>query len=174
MATTGYKSFDVSGNSSTGSVLGEIRRMLRELFDTTVGGIVSVTNATVTITPALHAGKTITLNRAAGITATLPAATGTGDKYKFIVGTTFTGSGIIQVVGDDTMCGNAIVAQDAGDTAVVFEAGATADTVTLNGTTTGGLKGAVVELQDIAADTWFVHVVTAATGIEATPFSAAV
>lgn len=134
----------------------------------------NVTAATVTVTENDHEGKVITLNRAAGITATLPAATGSGARYKFVVGTTFTGNGIIQVVGNDTMKGMAIVAQDGGDTVVVFETAADSDTITLNGTTTGGLVGADVELIDIAADTWHALVRTAATGTEATPFSAAV
>ena len=170
----GFVKFDTTGNAAFGKVLGQIRTMLQELFDRASGAVVNVTAATVTILAATHSGRVVTLNRAGGITATLPAATGSGDRYTFIVGTTFTGDGIIQVVGDDTMCGHAIVAQDGGDTSVVFEAGATADTITLNGTTTGGLKGASVELVDIAADTWWARVVTAATGTEATPFSAAV
>lgn len=136
--------------------------------------LTNVTSATVTITETDHEGKTVTLNRAGGITATLPAATGSGARYRFVVGTTFTSSGIIQVVGNDTMKGMAIVAQDGGDTSVVFETAADSDTITLNGTTTGGLIGASAELTDIAADTWHVHVRTAATGVEATPFSAAV
>lgn len=136
--------------------------------------VTNITSATVTITEAEHEGKTITLNRAGGIVATLPAATGSGARYKFIVGTTFTSNGVIQVVGDDTMAGQAWIAQDAADTVVAFEAGATADTITMNGTTTGGLKGALVELTDIAADTWHVVYCSAATGTEATPFSAAV
>jgi hypothetical protein len=137
--------------------------------------VANVTSATVTITSADHEGKIITLNRAGGITATLPAASGTGARYRFVVGTTFTGNGIIQVANsNDTMCGNAIVLQDGGDTMVGFEAGSTADTITLNGTTTGGLKGAEVEVVDIAANLFFVRIVTAATGTEATPFSAAV
>lgn len=136
--------------------------------------ITNATAATLTVTAASHEGGVITLNRAAGITATLPAATGSGNKFKFIVGTTFTGSGIIQVVTDDTMKGMALVAQDGGDTSVVFETAVDSDTITLNGTTTGGLVGADVELIDIAADTWWVNVRTAATGTEATPFSAAV
>ena len=41
--------------------------------------IVNVTASTLTVKPQLHAGKTITLNRAAGVTCTLPAATGSGD-----------------------------------------------------------------------------------------------
>lgn len=134
----------------------------------------NVTAATVAITNATHAGQVITLNRAAGITATLPAATGSGARYKFIVGTTFTGNCIIQVTGDDTMKGLAMLAQDAADTVVAFETAADSDTITMNGTTTGGLVGADVELIDIAADTWWVNVRTAATGTEATPFSAAV
>ena len=137
--------------------------------------LTNVTSSTVTITSADHEGKTVTLNRAAGIAVTLPAATGSGARYRFIVGTTVTSnSTTIKVVGDDTMAGNAILAQDSADTAVMFEAGATADTITMNGTTTGGLKGAEAELIDIAADTWFVRYTSAATGTEATPFSATV
>ena len=136
--------------------------------------IVNVTAATLAVTEAAHDGKTITLNRAGGITATLPAATGSGTRLKFVVGTTFTSDGIIQVTGDDTMTGIAWIAQDAADTVVAFEAGATADTITLNGTTTGGLKGDIVYLEDIAADLWSVDVRLSATGSEATPFSAAV
>ena len=168
------KNLDTTGQESGGRAFEKLNAMTRELYDYVAGTIVNVTSATVTITAALHAGRVVTLNRAGGITATLPAATGSGDRYTFLVGTTFTGNGIIQVVGNDVMCGNAIIAQDGGDTSVLFEAGATADTVTLNGTTTGGLKGASVELVDIAADTWWVRVLTAATGTEATPFSAAV
>lgn len=136
--------------------------------------LVNVTTATVTIDSATHEDLVVTLNRAGGITATLPAATGSGARYKFIVGTTFTSNGIIQVVGNDIMTGLAIVAQDGGDTSVLFETAVDSDTITFNGTTTGGLKGADVELIDIAADTWWVNVRTAATGTEATPFSAAV
>jgi O-acetylhomoserine/O-acetylserine sulfhydrylase-like pyridoxal-dependent enzyme len=136
--------------------------------------IVNATAATLTATIATHEGKIVTLNRAGGIAVTLPAATGSGARLRFIVGTTFTSAGTIAVVGDDTMTGLALIAQDGGDTSVVFETAADSDTITLNGTTTGGLKGADVELIDIAADLWFVNVRSAATGTEATPFSAAV
>jgi hypothetical protein len=136
--------------------------------------IVNVTAATLTVTEAAHDGKVVTLNRAGGIAVTLPAATGSGIKLHFVVGTTFTSAATIKVTGDDTMTGNAILAQDAADTAVMFEAGATADTITLDGSTTGGLKGAQVHLIDIAADLWAVHYTSAATGTEATPFSATV
>jgi hypothetical protein len=141
----------------------------------TTDRVTNVTTATLTATEADHEGQFVTLNRAAGITVTLPASTGGGARYRFIVGTTFTGSGIIQVANSsDVMTGLALVAQDGGDTCVMFETAASSDTVTLNGTTTGGITGADVELIDIAANKWFVNVRTAATGTEATPFSAAV
>lgn len=137
--------------------------------------IVDATAATLAVTQAVHDGKVVTLNRAAGIAVTLPAASGSGARLHFIVGTTVTSNtSTVKVVGDDTMVGAAIVAQDAADTAVVFEASGTDDTITLNGTTTGGIKGDSVELIDIAADLWHVRVVGSATGIEATPFSATV
>lgn len=136
--------------------------------------IVNETTATLTITEVLHDSKVVTLNRAGGVAVTLPAATGSGTKLQFIVGTTFTTAGTIKVVGNDTMTGSALLAQDAADTAVMFETAADSDTITLNGTTTGGIKGDSVELIDIAADLWWVRVVGSATGVEATPFSATV
>jgi hypothetical protein len=137
--------------------------------------IVSATTATLTATAAAHSGRTVLLDRAAGQAVTLPAATGTGNSYKFFVLTTITSnSTTIKVVGDDVMAGLAIVANDGGDTASIFETAATSDTITFDGSTTGGILGATVELQDVATDLWSVRVVGAATGTEATPFSATV
>ena len=137
--------------------------------------LVTLTGATATVTAAAHSGRTVLLDRAAGQALTLPAATGTGNTYKFFVLTTITSnSTTIKVVGDDVMAGVAIVANDGGDTASIFETAATSDTITFNGGTTGGIKGATVELQDVAADLWSVRIVGAATGVEATPFSATV
>lgn len=138
-------------------------------------GIETVTAATLTITPAGYAGKTIVSNLAATQTFTLPAATGSGNRYDVIVQTTKTGDLVIQAASSsDTMDGYAILAADAGDTVVMFATGATTDTVTLNGTTKGGIAGAKVGLVDIASGVWFVEVFSDASGTEATPFSAAV
>jgi hypothetical protein len=137
--------------------------------------LVSATAATLTVTSALHSGRTVLLDRAAGQAVTLPAATGSGNTYKFFVVTTITSnSTTIKVVGDDVMAGAAIVANDSDASASIFETAATSDTITFNGSTTGGIKGATVELQDVAADLWSVRIVGAATGSEATPFSATV
>ncbi len=137
--------------------------------------LVTLTGATATVTSAEHSGRTVLLDRAAGQALTLPAATGSGNKYMFFVKTTITSNATtIKVVGDDTMAGLAIVANDGGDTASIFETAADSDTISFDGSTTGGIRGATVELQDVAADLWSVRVIGAATGTEATPFSATV
>ena len=62
------------------------------------GAVVDVTGATVAITAATHGSRVVTLNRAACVTATLPAATGSGEIYRFIIGTTATSNAnIIEV-----------------------------------------------------------------------------
>lgn len=139
------------------------------------GSLVTV-DADVTLTSASHAGRTMLLDVASGATVTLPAASGTGNVYKFFVKTTVTSNNyIIQVASaDDTMAGVAIVANDGGATASIFETVAASDTITLDGSTTGGILGGQVELQDVASGVFSVVVRGAATGTEATPFSAAV
>lgn len=137
--------------------------------------VVNVTAATLAVTAAAHDGKIVTLNKADGQAVTLPAATGSGAKLQFIIGTTVTSVGTtIKVTGNDTMTGAAIICQDAADTVVGFETAADSDTITLNGTTAGGIKGDSVELIDIATDLWWVRITGSATGTEATPFSATV
>jgi len=136
---------------------------------------VSVTSAAVSLSPDTYAFRPVVLNLAAGIATTLPAATGSGDTYSLFIGTTFTGSATIKVASaSDIMTGYAELLQDAADTVVAFETAADSDTITFNGTTTGGLKGTQVVLIDIAANLWAVSLVGAATGVEATPFSATV
>lgn len=143
---------------------------------------VNLAASTLTVTQVLHANRVVTTNIAAGTTITLPAATGTGDKYTFIVGTTATGSHIIKVANaTDFMVGTAFFETDnAADAAIAFPTANTGtvatetDTITMNGTTTGGIKGARVEVIDIASAQFQVQVFSSATGTEATPFSAAV
>lgn len=144
-------------------------------FISGANSLVAITAAT-TLTSESHAGRTLLLNVAAGATVTLPAATGTGNTYKFFVATTVTSNSyIIQVASaSDTMAGVAVVANDTDNSASIFETASTSDTITLNGTTTGGILGGVVELQDVETGVFSVLVRGAATGTEATPFSAAV
>jgi hypothetical protein len=113
---------------------------------------------------------------ASGATVTLPAASGTGNVYKFFVKTTVTSNSYkIQVANaNDTMAGVAIVANDSDNSASIFETAAASDTITLDGTTTGGILGGTIEIQDVASNIFSVVTRGAATGTEATPFSAAV
>lgn len=138
--------------------------------------LVSATAATLTVTAAAHAGRTVLLDRAAGQAITLPVATGTGNTYTFFVLTTITSNDTTIKVADatDVMAGMAIVGNDGGATASIFETASDSDTITFDGDTTGGIRGAVVELQDVATNLWAVQIRTAATNTEATPFSATV
>jgi hypothetical protein len=137
----------------------------------------SITSATVTLNRDTHAGRLLILNRAAGIAVTLPAATGTGDTYRFHVLASFTGAASIKVASaSDEMQGNAVLFADGGATVVGFSAVDNDDTIDMFGTanSTGGLLGAYYELQDIASGFWRVAIVSDAGGTEATPFSATV
>lgn len=125
---------------------------------------------------ASDAGTVLLVNAAAGLTLTLPAASGTGRMFKVVIGTTVTSNSVvIQVANaDDVMTGLALSAADTDSSVNGWETAATSDTITLNGTTTGGIKGDVIELIDAADNTWSVQARTSSTGTEATPFSAAV
>jgi hypothetical protein len=135
------------------------------------GGISNATTANKTV-GAGDVGKLITLNRAAGIAVTLPAATGSGTRYEFFIGTTASGGTgyTITAAGNDLIFGTAYVAQDGGNTILAFETGVGDNSIALNGTTSGGIKGDRVTLIDAALDTWSVTVLSSATGTEVTPF----
>lgn len=133
--------------------------------------------ATGAITEVLHEGKTCLLAEVGGdaaVTLTLPAATGGGGKYRFVVNVVNTSGYVIKAVSGADVFQGAIIGNDGGGvtTTLRWQAGATDDTLTLNGTTTGGVtKGDWVEFQDIATDCWAVRGVVNQSGNEATPFS---
>jgi len=121
-------------------------------------------------------GCVIVSNRAAGITYTLPAASGSGMKFTFYTLTTITSNNLIiqAASASDIMSGTAIMGQDSADTAVLWETAADSDTITMNGSTKGGIKGDSIELTDVSSGVWLVRIVGSATGTEVTMFSAAV
>lgn len=132
--------------------------------------------ASTTLTTA-DAGKAIVLNAAAGLTVTLPAATGTGKVYEIFIGTTVTSNSYVIQVADANHTIRGMV-HTADDTATpvpgVWVAAATSDTITLDGSTQGGLIGDRIVLTDIAANVFQVTGALKQSGTEATPFSAAV
>ncbi len=123
-----------------------------------------------------HVGTTVVVNAAAGLTLTLPAAYGSGKEFEIVIGTTVTSNSVAVKVANasDTMTGVCMNAADGGDTVVAFETAASSDTITMNGSTTGGIKGDRIRLKDVATNLWSVTVIGSATGTEATPFSATV
>ena len=137
---------------------------------------VSVTGATLTCTKDVHAGRTTVISAVAGCAVTLPAATGTGSVYRFVIGSTITSNSTTIKVANatDVMTGRAFVVSDNTAAVLGFATAAASDTITLNGTTLGGLAGDHIEIIDAIAGTFAVRVFTAATGTEATPFSATV
>jgi co-chaperonin GroES (HSP10) len=137
---------------------------------------INVTSATLTLTKEAHSGTVITVNRAAGSTLTLPASSGDGSIFEIFVGTTITSNSLIVQVANssDIMSGVAWQAADGGSTSNAWETGASDDTITMDGSTKGGIKGDRIVLKDVSANLWTVSIFGAATGTEATPFSAAV
>jgi len=154
--------------------------LINENVDRHTTDIITLT-ATASITSAAHAGRTLLMGEVGGdaaATFTLPAATGTGSIFKFVVSVVNTSNYVIQVVGDDIMQGH-IVTDSTGDAAAAevinWKTASDSDTMTFNATTSGGVQiGDWVELTDIASNTWMVYGYTTTSGSEATPFSAAV
>ena len=143
-------------------------------------GVVAANAATLTVTQALHAGKKIQFGKTDGTTVTLPAATGTGDEYDFIIGVTATSNANIIKVANatDVMDGSIMVQQDTDvdGTLKAWRADAGDDTITMAGAaTTGGIVGGRIKCVDYKAGFWSCQGTTqSGGGAEATPFSATV
>lgn len=142
-------------------------------FITGTGVNSTVTASTLTVTQADYNGQTIGLSRAAGITVTLPAATGTNAAYTFVVSTTVSSNSYKIQVANATDVING-VANVSGSTGTPFGTLPASDTITMNGTTTGGIAGSYVEIIDVATGVFFVRAALIGSGTVATPFSAAV
>lgn len=137
---------------------------------------VAVTGATLTCSRDVHGGRVIAINAAAGCAVTLPNATGTGSVFRFFIGTTITSNSTTIKVNNatDVMSGRAFVISDGAAAVLGYATAASSDTITLNGTTTGGIAGDTIEIIDVSPGIFQVKVLTSATGTEATPFSATV
>ena len=140
-----------------------------------------------TLTVANDAGKQIYYTSVSTATFTLPAvntsspsdptdpnqANNYGAAFEFVLSTTVTGNFIVKVnSSNDTVVGTAILGS--GTTALVFSTATASDTITLSGTTTGGVGGATISATVVGANRYKVNVVSGATGAVATPFSATV
>lgn len=116
--------------------------------------------ATGTLNRTAHAGKILKLNKTgAAVTITLPAATGSGDRYEFIVEVVNTSNYVIQKNGSDVLYGQINLHDvDATTAANYTMTGTTSnDVITLNGTTTGGQIGDRLLFTDLTAGKWSVQ-----------------
>lgn len=123
--------------------------------------------ATITLSQASHDGKTIAMPAACAVT--LPASTGSGSRFKLYQKINATAVTITATAAD--LYGNAWYLSDNAAAAVIGFAAAGSTIITFDGSTKGGVKGATVELEDVATNLWIVRVMTTATGTEVTCFS---
>lgn len=146
--------------------------------------VITVTNATYTVTANDH-DKIISLNRAAGVTVTLPTPTGSYRKYTFVVGVQLTSnSHIIKVPSANESIYGVIGSYDFGDKAPELTwhfvgAAEGFDTITLALATTGGLPWiTMIEVFEATSTTFLVRGFTGGVGMSGTatntPFSATV
>ena len=121
------------------------------------GASILLADSTITLNEREHAYHTMVLNSADGVTVTLPAATGSGAIYNFIVGVTVTSSDeyIIQAgnTTDEFHGGVWQCDTDTTDTMTMTSAldADGYDTITMDGSTTGGIMGDRFEIIDYAA-----------------------
>lgn len=143
-------------------------------------GFVALPAGASSLSKGVHDGKTLLLNSLTGHTVTLPPATGSGCRLRFVTRTAATsGSNIIKVQNTtDVIVGGLDISIAAGGALSSFQASPTvagADTITMNRTTTGGaVAGDTIEMEDIAAGFWAVRGVLQGTAAPATPFTATV
>lgn len=135
---------------------------------------ITVTAAT-TLNRDTHSGTIVVLNSTTGRIITLPASVGKGDEYTLYVhATVSSGSHVLVVSAGTTDCfnGGVSMSTDIGGTNML--AAVDSDTITMSGSTTGGVAGSWIRVVDAMPGKWMLSGFLVTTGTEATPFSAAV
>jgi hypothetical protein len=162
-------------------------------FITTGPANVVDADASISLTVASHAGRIVHNDAAGAVTYTLPAINANADSavagpgadlnnlsnigatFEIFASITKTGNLVVQVANaNDVMVGGSKFIDDTSDNMVGFETVATSDTITLNGSTTGGVTFSKITCTAISSTQWKVDVESGCTGTPATPFSAAV
>ena len=121
-------------------------------------------------------GSLILLDRAAGITITLPTAPAPGTFFEFMVSVTCTSNSykIITGAGTELMVGGILNCDtDTSDALAFWKAlvGSSYISVNLDGSTKGGIKGDRIVVTCLNSTTWQVSGVTNGTGTVDTPFA---
>ena len=186
-AEQGFK--QISKNATTGAITDQLTVDSSGNLAQTAGvnnlitDVENITAATKTLTAA-DTGTTYLLNRAGGITITLPTAA-SGLKYKFIVGTTFTGTFSIDAAAavDIFTAASTIIISDKDAPGTVslkqFHAdGSDDDKMVMDADTKGRFVGGVIDCLGIATGgqgsataVWQMNGFTFGDGSLATPFA---
>lgn len=121
---------------------------------------VAAASTALALTETLHAERLVLLPviTGAGLTITLPAATGTGNKYTIANNGVQTVSVTVTALAGDIMTGLARGWHLTAGANDAFAPTAADIKYTFNVTTTGGDGGDIMELWDVATDNWFVKV----------------
>lgn len=150
----------------------------RPVFDTIAfkKKVISGLGATQTL-KADDSGATILLDKADGIVVTLPAAAPVGTNYEFIVSVTLTSNvyKIITAVGTELLVGQILGCDtDTANATIVWPGlvGSSYIAVSMNKTTTGGIKGDSFRFTKLNSTTWLCNGNTNNNGAVATPYSA--
>lgn len=145
------------------------------LFDTIRGKkpVLSGYGATATLS-ADDTGSTILFDRAAGIVFTLPKAV-PGLVYDFVVTTSVTSNAAKVITGAGTellIGGYTNVDTDTSNAVAAFDGnGSTHVSVSMNGTTTGGLLGTKLRFTCLSTTKWMVDGIVRGSGVVATAFA---
>jgi len=135
--------------------------------------LISGLGATDAVTQA-ESGSVFLMDRAAGIVFTLPTPV-VGAVYTFIVTTTVTSNSykVITSSGSVFLTGGLIsIDTDTSNAVIGFVGnGSTHVAVTMNGTTTGGIKGTILKFTCVSSTLWHVEGIVQGSGTVATPFA---
>lgn len=182
--TDGSRLYQVVGVTSSGATLAQAQDLDGlDATPTEINRVADVSarlvaaGGTLAVTAALHDGKVICLDTLAGSACTLPAATGTGAKFTFIVTVNPTSNAhTIACAGTDEFAG--VIFQIDADTsdatqAYAAQAADNYDTITLEAAQTkGGDVGDWIEVVDILSGVWALRGHVIGTGSVASMFSA--
>ncbi len=127
---------------------------------------------TLAVNQTAHANRVVTLSNTTPIVVTLPTSSGSGAKYTFVfqAAATATGSTIVTGNATDVFQGVVFSLNTTANAVIGFKTTAISDTMTFNGTTTGGAAAAMYEITDVKSGFWQVRGSDTAA-MTTTPFS---
>ncbi len=135
--------------------------------------VISGLGATRTVNDS-ESGSLFILDRAAGIVFTLPTAK-PGMFFDFLVTTSVTSNAykVITAAGTELLVGGYMnIDTDTSNAVAAFDGnGSTHVSVSMNGTTTGGLQGTKLRFTCLSTTRWMVEGVVRGSGVVATAFA---